>query len=188
MKKIAMTAFAFASALAAMASAPETRFVKVASTNDVLSLLSIPEWRRGSDTNGVTFTVCVGIAIVSLHGGDTEIKVPLSRDLEFDSDGRLVRASGISLIKRLIHADTATGELLHLVGPMESSAIIEEMRRKRQEKIEAELAARMKSEKESGQRARRESPSSTRPAFGTRRTPGRPTPQSPSAKPSCGGR
>lgn len=88
MKNIAL---AIALAAASFASGMDTRYVEIKSTNDVHAIASIPEWRRGVDTNGVTITVCIGGAVIS--GGP--LCYPLSRELEFDADGRLVRASPV---------------------------------------------------------------------------------------------
>lgn len=112
MKNIAL---AIALAAASFASGIETRFVKIATTNDVNALCAIPEWCRGVDTNGITVTVCVGMADVAIGGGRTGVKVPISRDLTFDAEGRLVRASKIGLMREYRHSDTASGELLSMV-------------------------------------------------------------------------
>ena len=82
---------AIALAASTFAHGMDTRYVEIKSTNDIHAIASIPEWRRGVDTNGVTITVCIGGAVIS----GSPLCYPLSRELEFDADGRLVRASPV---------------------------------------------------------------------------------------------
>lgn len=85
-----------------------TRF-EVKTKEDVAALASIPEWRRGANTNGITIAVQCGIVECGIFGSIT-----LTRELTFDADGKLVRASppalssGRPLEKTLLDALSAT--------------------------------------------------------------------------------
>jgi hypothetical protein len=92
-KAIAIAAMSALSAFAEIA--PESRCAyKVQTTNDVMEIASIPGWTRGQTTNGFTTTVFVGW----VYDRGAMIDKPVARTLTFDADGRLVRASPISLI------------------------------------------------------------------------------------------
>ena len=78
---------------AVSASAIDLKCVKIKSPEDIDAIAAIPEWRRGADTNGITISVCVGMAS---YGPFTDY--PLSRELTFDAEGRLVKISRVALI------------------------------------------------------------------------------------------
>jgi hypothetical protein len=100
MKQVA--ALALAALCAMSASALDTRYVKIKSTNDVAALLAaFPEWNRPTATNGVTVSVCVGMV-------DTPpLRVALLfQDLSFDKDGRLSHVSPVRPSGAAFRADS----------------------------------------------------------------------------------
>lgn len=90
MKKLLFAIIAAASAWCASGQEIDLRNFHITSSNDVAAITSIPEWKRGVDTNGVTISVCVGYLTHSKFSCQ-----PLFRNISFDKDGKLVYASGI---------------------------------------------------------------------------------------------
>lgn len=88
-----ITSAAIAVALCAMGQ--DLARVEIKTVSDVDAIESVPEWRRGG-TNGVTISVCTGSAVLS-HG-IARSNILLVRTLEFDGDGRLVRASPVRIM------------------------------------------------------------------------------------------
>ena len=175
MKKTPML-LALAAACAFHSFALDTRHVEIKSTNDIAILKSIPEWRRGVDTNGITITVCVGMAEYRRGCAD----YPLSRELTFDADGRLARVSPITVIPCWNTGEVESLDVLRrrlFPSADERNADEAEQRKQKAEllKIQEELRARRDARK-AIQQGR------------SRCTPGQPTAPRPSAKPSVDGK
>ena len=164
---------------AASAAALDTRYVKVNSPDDIAALKAIPEWRRGADTNELTVSVCIG----GLDFGQFCV-YPLARDLTFDGEGRLVKASKIWIMDGLV-ADNLPRITLDSIPKHFFST--EEGRKARRE-ITERLRTRTKAIEEElrAQREAREAEATRRER--SRRTPAQPTPPRQSEKPCGGGR
>lgn len=91
---------ALAALCAAQASAIDLKCVRIRTPEDVDAISTVPEWRRGTDANCVTVSVCVGTAYfvqTNSFTGTADIFV-LSKDLVFGPDGRLELVSGARML------------------------------------------------------------------------------------------
>lgn len=84
-------------AAATLARGQDLTRVEIKSPSDMTALMSIPEWRRADNTNGVAISVCTGMMIIK-DRANWKWCVPLARTLEFDTEGRLIKASAIKII------------------------------------------------------------------------------------------
>lgn len=174
MKRLALLMIAVL--CAASAAALDTRYVKVNSPDDIAALKAIPEWRRGVATNELTVSVCIG----SLDFGRFCV-YPLARDLTFDGEGRLVKASKIWIMDGLV-ADNLPRITLdsipkHFFPTEEGRKALKEKERNALKEIQEQLRAQREAREAEAIRQER-----------SRRTPAQPTPPRQSEKPCDDGR
>lgn len=109
---------------------------------------SMPEWRRGESTNGVTVTVCVGTS-----DGELGIRRPatpaflLFRDMTFDAEGRLVRVSSLSKVIidwRICASGDADAVLEKVSEKWEKLKNMEAVSREREERELEQLRQRLR--------------------------------------------
>lgn len=156
--------------------------LEVESTNDLFAVELIKEWTRGATTNGVTVSVCTGMMVVKDKAG-WEWNIPMARTLEFDSDGRLVKASNVNMIGGSFEAFNYQS-----VESVRKTFFPTEEDRKAREEIAERLRTRTKAIEEElmAQREAREAKATRQER--SRRTLAQPTPPRQSVKPCDDGR
>lgn len=170
MKKLIMP---LALAAALCAHGQDLTRVEIKSKEDIAALAAIPEWRRGSDTNGITMSVCVGAA----EGKDGSGFL-LTRRLTFDADGRLVCASPISttpgLCYGIIGGFISFEEMRKALFPTEKERVEREYKLKSQRELIRKELRQQQAERESHRAIQQGK---------IQRTPGRPIAPHPSEIP-----